>query len=63
MIYKSQFEDVVFPETSLSSFILARLEKYGDKPALIDSAIERTIPKKDVCCSSEGILSNEFQHS
>src|SRR5262245_37305131 len=43
MIFRSHYPDVAIPETSLSSFVLARAAERGDKPALIDGPSGRTI--------------------
>ncbi len=43
MIFRSQYPDVVIPETSLASFVLERAGARGDKPALIDGPSGRTI--------------------
>ncbi|HEU0169488.1 MAG TPA: 4-coumarate--CoA ligase family protein [Chloroflexota bacterium] len=42
-IFRSPFPEVQIPETPLTEFILGGAAKWGDKPALIDSASGRSI--------------------
>jgi acyl-CoA synthetase (AMP-forming)/AMP-acid ligase II len=43
MIFKSPYADVDIPNVPLSQFVLERMDAYGDKPALIDGATDRTL--------------------
>lgn len=43
MIFKSPYPDVEIPNVPLTEFVLARMQQYGDKPALIDGPSGRTI--------------------
>jgi acyl-CoA synthetase (AMP-forming)/AMP-acid ligase II len=43
IIFKSKYEDVDVPHVSVGEFMLDRISKFGNKPALIDSASGSTI--------------------
>jgi acyl-CoA synthetase (AMP-forming)/AMP-acid ligase II len=43
MIFRSRVPDVEIPEQSLPAFLLERMERMGDKPALIDGPSGRTL--------------------
>ena len=43
MIFKSPYADVTVPDVSLPRLVLDRLNRYGDKPALIDGLTDRVI--------------------
>src|SRR5215217_6493194 len=40
---RSAFPDVEIPDLSLTDFVLGRVERLGDKPALIDATSGRTL--------------------
>ena len=42
MIIKSKYKDVDIPEVSLPEYLLQRIEKYGNKTALIDGPTGRS---------------------
>jgi acyl-CoA synthetase (AMP-forming)/AMP-acid ligase II len=43
VVIRSPFPDVEIPDVSLSDFVLARADEFGEKPALIDAPSGRTI--------------------
>ncbi len=42
MVFKSSYPNVNIPDVSLTNFFLDRINKFGDKPALIDGPSDRT---------------------
>jgi acyl-CoA synthetase (AMP-forming)/AMP-acid ligase II len=43
MPFKSQFADIEVPDVPITQFLLERAASFGDAPALIDGASDRTI--------------------
>ncbi len=51
MIYRSRVPELTIPAVSLPAFVLGRLERMGDKPALIDGPSGRTLTYRELARS------------
>jgi acyl-CoA synthetase (AMP-forming)/AMP-acid ligase II len=49
MIYRSRLPDVAIPDVSLPHFMLERMHRWGDRPALVDGPSGRTLTFRQLC--------------
>ncbi len=55
MIFKSPYADVTIPDVSLPRLVLDRLNRYGDKPALIDGLTDRVITYRQLSAAIQRV--------
>src|SRR3970040_1806058 len=61
MIFRAPFPDAEIPEVPLTSFVLRRAARLGDKAALIDAATGRTITYQQLVESIDRVASSLSQ--